>query len=901
MTLTTWKRYFRRARRDEELAREVESYLAHETERNRELGMSAEEAANAARRKFGNPTLTRERVYDRNTVAFLESLSRDVRHGLRQMKANPGFAAVAILSLALGIGANTAIFTLVDQVLVRLLPVENPRELVYLSVDGGRFGSNSGDGMHTFSYPTYVALRDQNTVLRGLTGQRVETVSLVGEDRSEAVTVAMVAGNYFEVFGIKPHLGRLLTPEDDRTLDGHPVAVLQYDFWKAQYQGRPDVVGRTIRLNGTPFTVLGVAGPGFEGTDVGFPNKIWVPVAMRPAITPTDPRLDNERHSWFYLFGRLKPGVTREQAEAAMKVLYRQRQEEELKGPLFAKFPQMRDPFLKQTFRLEPASRGASGLRRQFERPLVILEWLVGAVLLIACSNVAGLLLARGAARQRELAIRGAIGAGRGRILWQLFVESAMLAVAGGALGLALGSVLTKALLRTLPFDPSNLTLSPAPDARVLMFTMAVTALTAILFGMLPAWQNSSVEPGMTMREEAGAVAGGGRAHVRLRKAFVALQVGLSAMLLLGAGVFVRTLRNLQGVDLGLRPENVVQFRATPASPYDLAQKQRLVRSLMEEFAAVPGVRAVGANTTRLFMGGRSDGAITLPGLEERTDTQSFFNGITPGYLEALGIPVREGRDFSWRDWGSGRQMAIVNEALAKEYFRHSPAVGQMMGLGMKVAADTEIVGLAADARYHDVRGEVPRQTFLNMDSRLRMASGINVYARTAGDPAYVMAALRAAAARVDRNVVISDMRTLDEQIGFRMVNERLVSFLSAGFAVLATLLALIGLHGVLSFLVARRTREIGIRVALGCERSRVMKLVAGEMALVIAGGLGAGAAAWYVCGRYVESQLFGVKPNDPVVCGAALALLLAAAAAATLIPAFQAARIDPMRALRHD
>ena len=381
-----------------------------------------------------------------------------------------------------------------------------------LRVDGVRPGGNWGDGRHTFTYPTYLALRDQNTVFSGLTGQRIEAASLLDDRATASVTVAMVAGNYFEVIGVRAHLGRLLTPDDDRHLNGHPVAVLQYDFWQSQYQARSGVIGEAVRLNGIPFTVVGIAAAGFEGTDVGSPTKIFVPVAMQQAIAPTNPRLDDERAAWFYPFARLKAGMTLPQAEAAMKVLYRQRQEAELGQSYFGRFPEVREPFLRQTFTLEPADRGESALRRRFERPLILLECLAAVVLLIACANIAGLLLARGAASQRDLAIRRAIGASRGRIVGQLLTESVLLAAVSAIAALFVGSWLTRLLIALLSTTAGDLSLSAAPDLRVLAFTLALTAFTAVLFGLMPAWQNSRVAPVATLREAAGTIAGG-RTH----------------------------------------------------------------------------------------------------------------------------------------------------------------------------------------------------------------------------------------------------------------------------------------------------------------------------------------------------------------------------------------------------
>ena len=831
------------------------------------------------------------------------SLRQDLKYGARLLRLNPGFAATAILSLALGIAANTSIFTLVDQILLRLLPVENPRELVQFRMEGGRVGSQNGDGLHTFSYPLYIAFRDRNTVFTGLTGQATERLSLAAEDRSEMVETGWVAGNFFQTLGVRPHIGRLLTADDDMPGVISAVAVLQYDFWQSRYAGRRDIVGSTVRLNGAPFTVVGVAAQDFGGTNAGLLTQLWAPINSKAVLAPDLPKeLNDERYSWFYLFARLKAGVTLQQAQSAVRVLYDQRKQEELKGEFFLKFPDTKDRFLRQTVSLVPADRGFSSLRRTFERPLVVLQWLVSAVLLIACTNVANLLLARAAARQREIAIRTALGASRAQIVRQLFVESVILAVAGGVAGLFLSTWLTRGLLRFLPYDPATLSLSTTPDARVLLFTMGITLATAFVFGLVPAFRGSRVSASVTLKEEAGSVAGG-HGHVRLRKTFVALQVALSALLLIGAGLFVRTLDNLRKVDLGFQAENIVMFGVRPATQYDNARKLRVFRSLLESLAAVPGVRAVGANSTRLLTGGRWDSQISIPGVEMKNGNVpwSFFNAVTPGYFDALGIPVKLGRDFSWREWSGTRKLCLVNEALVKEYLDGANPVGRRMGQGRAVPPDTEIIGVFGNARYHDVRDEIPRQTFVNLDGRIDRVGSITVYARVGADPRHIMPALREQSRRVDSNLVIFDMRMMDEQLNMRLANERMLSFLSAGFAVLATILAIIGLHGVLAFVVARRTREIGIRIALGAGQGTVIRLVMHEMIAVILIGLATGVAAAYVCGSYVETQLFGLKALDGLVFAAAIVTLLTAALAAALAPAWRASRISPVRALRYE
>lgn len=833
---------------------------------------------------------------------LIDSVYQDLKYGLRQLRLNPGFAVAAILSLALGIGANTAIFTLVDQIIVRLLPVRDPKELVQLRVEGGRFGSNSGDGTHTFSYPTYVALRDQNDVFSGLTGQRIEDASLVGDDQTEMVSVGLVAGNYFEVLGVQPHLGRLFDVQDDKTRNGNPVAVLQYNFWRNRLAGNREIIGSTIRLNGSPFEVVGVGAPEFEGTDVGLPTQIWVPVTMKPAITPTWDALDDERYAWFYLIGRLKPGVTIEQAQAAMRVLYRQRQEEELKGSFFQKHPESSESFLQQTFKLIPAGRGQSYLRLQYQTPLMILQWLVGALLLIACTNVANLLLARAASRQREVAIRVALGASRGQLIRQLLVENAVLALAGGTAGLLLSSWMTGGLIRILPFDPANLSLSSSPDVRILLFTTGVTLLTALVFGLVPALQCSRISPGGVLKEESGSIAGG-RTNVRLRKIFVALQIGLSCLLLIGAGLFARTLRNLKNVDLGFQTDNIVTMGVRPATIYDEAHKLYGYRSLVEGLASVPGVKTVGANREMLLTGGRWDSMITIPGLEAKEGNQpwGYFNAITPGFLDALGIPLKAGRDLSWSDWGNPKKLCLVNEKLVDEYFGGVSPVGRVIAQGSGKPPDMEIIGVFGNARYEELRGSIPRQVFVAMDSRIRSISSVNVFAHSSGEPRAVMAQLREEVRRIDPNFVIFDMRTLNDQVNMSLSNERLLSFLSIGFALVAALLAVVGLHGVLTFVVARRSREIGIRIALGANRAQVIRLVMWEMLPVILFGIAAGVITGLLFGRLVESQLFGIKAADALVFLASVVILLSTSLTAVFIPASRASRIDPMISLRHE
>ena len=906
-----WRRYLRLLGID--IAADVDDELRFHLEAKRDelvtRGLAPEAAFHEARRRFGDMRAVRRMCVDieRDRVRKMDwkerpsSWRQDFWYGARQLRRNPVFTLTAIVSLALGIGANTAIFTLSDQILLRLMPVERPRELVELRVDGGHVGSQSGDGVHTFSYPTYLAMRDRNTVFAGLTGQMLDGAGIEVNGRNELLDVALVAGNYFEVFGLKPSAGRLLKPEDDRVKMGSPVVVLRYEFWQARFGGDQSAIGSKIRLNGYPFTIVGIGPPGFEGTDVGYPNNVWIPVTMKGAINPNDTSIEDERYAWFYPFARLKPGVSIAQAEAAMRVTFRQRQEEELKMTYFLKNPEERAKFVKQTFRLEPAERGQSTLRGRFERPLIILQWLVGAILLIACSNIAGLLLARGAGRQREMAIRGAMGAGRARLIRQLLVETLLLVCVSGAAGILMSGWATRALLRLVAADPSHMTLTVSPDMRILAFAFGITLVTTLLVGLLPAWQ-ASRPAADALKESAGAVIGGG-SQARLRKAFAGFQVGLSTLLLIVAGLFAETLGNLRHIDLGFQTENVAALTVFTATEYDDARKLQVFRSVVEALATVPGVKAVGANTSQLLTGGRSDGSVHLPGVSAIGNKvpQSFFNSITPGYFETLGIPIKAGRDMTWRDWMSGRRYCLVNEALVKEYFGGRNPVGSMMGRGKDGPLDYEIIGVFGNARYHDPRGPIPKQTFFAMDTRIHFASAMNIFARVQGNPRDAMPLLREQIHRADSNLLIESTGTLEDRLNRRLANERMLALLSAAFALVAVVLAATGLYGVLSFIVARRNREIGIRMALGARRAGVIRLIAGEMSVVILAGLLAGIGVALLCGGFVESQLYGVKPFDWGVFTLSIAVLSACAVLAVAAPAWRASRLDPTLALRHE
>ncbi|MBI4893597.1 MAG: ABC transporter permease [Acidobacteria bacterium] len=831
-------------------------------------------------------------------------MAHDLKAAVRSLGRAPVLTAAAVLSLALGTGANTALFTLVDQIILRQLPVEKPEDLVQFRMNGGRFGSQTGDGTHTFAYTQYQKFRDRNEVFQGVTGLRVERATLVGPDRSELISATMVAGNYFDVLGVKAHAGRLLRNEDNLRKGAHPVVVLQYDFWRNRFGARPEIVGQEIRINGQPFTVIGIAARDFQGTDSGLPTNCWLPVMMKSTITPSWDALDDDRYAWFYIFARLKPGVSREQAQASMRVLYRQIQEEELKGAFFARFPDEKPRFFRQSFLLEDGSKGQSVLRERMEKPLVLLQALVVLVLLIACANVANLLIARATASHREVAIRMAMGAGQSQVARRFLLESLLLSIAGGLAGLAVGYWLTQSLIGLMPTDRNLISITATPDLRILGFSLGVSVLTAILFGVAPAWTATRVQPGAVLKSEAaGGV--GGHGHMSVRKLLAGVQVALCALLLVGAGLFSRSLGNLRKVDLGFQTENIVMFGLRPATRYEDERKLVVYREVLQNLSATPGVKAAGANSTRLLTGGRWDGGLTLPTAPAKLADQpySFYNAVTPGYFEALGMKVMQGRDFTWSDWGSPQRRALVNVELAQKHFGSATPIGHKLGQGRGSQPDTEIIGVFSNAHYHEVRGAVPPQTFVSMGSAqyLTNANAVNVYVRTAGDPRTVIPQIREVVRRTDANLVVSELRLMDEQLDMRLINERLLAFLSSGFSIIAIILAVVGLYGVLAFSVERRTREIGIRMALGAAAGSVVRLVVSEVLLVVSLALLVGLAGAWALTKPMETLLFGLEGRDPSVFALSAAVLLLAAAASAWLPARRAAKLDPMDALRHD
>jgi predicted permease len=841
-------------------------------------------------------------------------MKNDFRFALRTLRKSPVFACIAILSLALGIGANTAIFTLLDQILLRLLPVQNPEQLALLTMRGFHYGGNWGG--NALSYPMYRDFSDHNIVFSGMFCRFPYQIALGFNGRTERVAGELVSGTYFPVLGVGAALGRTFTPDDDRIPNGHPQLMLSYAYWKTRFAGDPSILGKTLLMNGHNFTVIGVAQPGFHGVELGYTTQVFLPIMMLSETIPAS-NLDfkNRRQRWVNAFGRLKPGVTKQQAKTSLQPFFHGMLEMEVKQAAFNNASaEVREKFLKNIIDVLPGSQGRSYLRRQLSTPLWVLMALTGGVLLIACANVASLLIARATSRQKEIAIRLAMGAGRFRIIRQLLVESLILSAAGGVLGLALALWTDRLLLIFMPPD-TTLKISTTPDWRILLFTSAVALLTGIIFGFVPALQSTKPDVAPTLKDTVGGIVGGG-AGVRLRKGLVAAQVTLSLLLLVGAGLFIRSLRNLRDLGPGFSSDNLVAFNVDPSLDGYAADRAKVFyRQLMDAINTVPGVRSVGLASMRILEDNEWDNWVTVEGYHPTaTETPDvYMNSIGPGYFATLGVPILSGRDFTPKDTESQQhgpkpdntspRVVIVNEKFAKKFFGSADqALGRRAGFGIDpdTKLDMEIVGVIKDIKYTNLRDEIPIQMFEPYMAS-PYVSNMTIYVRTSMDADQFFSAVRGKVRDLDANLPLYSMRTMEKQLSNSLLVERLIASLSTVFGFLATLLAIIGLYGVMAYTVARRTREIGIRMALGAFQKHVIWMVMREVLVLVSIGIVAGLAASVALTRLVQTQLFGITANDPITLVLATAGLAAVACAAGYIPALRASRIDAMHALRYE
>jgi predicted permease len=828
---------------------------------------------------------------------------QDARYALRGFRKAPVFTAVAVLSLALGIGANTAIFTLVDQLILRLLPIRDPEQLVILAGRGRHYGGNNG--MNAISYPMYQDLRDRNQVFNGMMCRYRFNATTGIAGQTDVVVAELVSGNYFPLMGIHASAGRVYTASDDLHASQHPYAVLSYAFWKTRFAGDPHILGQTVRVNNYPLTVVGVAQPGFDGMEPGLPVQLFVPMAMAADVRPGFQNMWDRRQRWVNVYGRLKPGESIAQAQAGLQPLFHQIIEGEVVQKPFRQATDFdRQQFLRMWLNVMPGSQGNTNLRRQYEKPLRVLMGVVGLVLLIACANLASLLTARAAARQREIAIRLAMGSSRARMIRQLLTESLLLSTAGGIAGIAMAVFMVQGLVAFLPSRISGYAINASPDGVMLAFTFGLAVLTGLGFGLVPALQSTRPDIAPTLKDQAGNVMGGA-AQVNFRKVLVAAQVGLSLLLLIGAGLFIRSLGNLKSLNPGFQTGNLIQFAISPSSVgYDAPRMRTFYQNLQQRLSGIPGVRSAGLGMMAVLAGNEWDNSVTIDSYAKKTneDIDPHFNAVSPGYFDTLGIHLLTGRDFTVRDEFKAPRVAIVNASFVKRYFGDGIAVGHRIGLGSDpgTPTDTEIVGVVNDARYESLRDDVPLEVYLP-SAQLPGTFGLNAYVRTERDPDSAFRSVRAAVREIDPNLPVTGMKTLDQQLDESLVTERMIATLSSAFGGLATVLAIIGLYGVMAYMVARRAREIGIRMALGAQAGNVVWIVMREVLWLVAAGVAIGLPAAYALSKLVRTQLYGVEPNDPAAMALATLLLAAVALLAGYIPARRAAGYDPVQVLRSE
>lgn len=935
LVMRMWLRaLFHRDSVDHELDEEIRYHIERKTEESIANGMAPHEARRAAVIEAGGIDQAKEKCRDTRGVKWIHDLGQDLRFGLRMLCKSPGFTAVAILTLALGIGANTAIFSLIDALLLRSLPVSNPQELVFLqwsahkrpkfhssSSYGDCFGGRKGEdpGGCSFSLPFFDELRGQPGLFTSLTasggGMRLD---LSGNGPASFVQSQIVSGNYFETLGVRPVVGRLLEPSDDEPT-ATPVTVLSYGYWQKAFGGSPSTIGRTIDLNGIPTSIIGVTEQSFTALTPGHHSDVWMPLSLRPRLNFSwKPGQDDEGSIWMLIVARLSPDVPRKRAEAAVSLLFRNAMLHGAK-PLSAE-----GDAPKVT--LVPAQSGLSGVRGAYETPLFVLMAAVGIVLLIASANVAGLLLARSTARQKEMAVRLALGAGRGRVIRQLLTESILLSVFGGGLGILVAIGGARALTAFVDSGSSQpLGFEAALDMRVLLFTASVALLTGAIFGLAPAMRGTRVDLTPTLRDGAGFAGRSGNHWFNTGNLLVVAQVALTMIVLVGAALVVRTLQNLRDVDPGFDTSNVLNFNINPILVgYRSEKLASLYQDLQSRLSAIPGVTSVSFSADALLSGSLWTTDLHLPNAPDKASVESDYMEVGPGYFETMKIPLLKGREFLPADYApsvyeksvtvapaasgsaSGSapalvpraaQPVIVNETFVRRYLGNSNPLGQRFSHSDPKPDDPGfvVIGVAGDTKYSDLRRDVNPVTFTPV------TSGGWIEIRTASNPSSIIPAVRSVVNQLDINLPISNVMTESDSVDRILFEERLIARFSSFFGVLALVLACIGLYGLLSYEVTRRTREIGIRMALGAGRRDVLSNVVGEGLALSVAGVVIGIAASFGVTRFLGSILFGVRPGDPMTLIVVTGVLLLVALLASWIPARRAMLVDPMVALRHE
>jgi predicted permease len=904
-----------RRRDDKRLQEEIEEHLALQTADNVRAGFPPSEARRQALLKFGAVEAIREEYWAEGGLAFLETLLQDVRFGWRSLRKSPGFTAVAVLTLALGIGANTAIFSVVNSVLIRNLPVRDPQQLVFLTnPDAQGMEQGFGDGDRDFlTYPEFQELSHNNQVLSGLAASASEgpqlSVEIDGQSgEGTPARISLVSGSYFSVLGVDPILGRAFTSDVDMVRDASPMAVISYSFWHGRFAGDSAVLGRKIRIRDTSYDVIGVTPSQFNGETVGLSPDIWVPLSMQSEVYPGRDYLSLEpkpfrKIEWLHAIGRLKAGVSVAQAKVSINVAFQQILQSQT-APMSGEERRM---FLNQHLAVVEGGRGASTLRGDFSKALQILMALVGLILLIACANVANILLARSAARQRELAVRVAMGAGASRLFRQVLTESVLLATIGAAFSLLLAHWADAALLRLVAGGPNPVPLDVHLDSRILAFTLGVAVLSGILFGLTPALRAARIDLSSVLKGTSRSIASSGSqaGRVPVGKILVVAQVALSLLLLVVAGLFLRSFQNLAAVQIGYDSDHLLLFGVSPlSSGFKGPRAAQLLKDIIERLDAVPGVRSASLMDNGLFGGGDSNSDIFVEGAKPKAveTPASRWDMVGPNFFSTTGIPILYGREIGPQDSGNSQRVGLLNQTAAHYYFGDANPVGSRIRVKTTVGpSDFVVIGVVADSKHGSVREKPQRRFYIPFFNPIGDASSANVLVRTSGDPATIVSAVRAAVKQMAANLPLIEVQTMNQRVSQSLATDRTMTKLSGVFGPLAMVLVCIGLYGIMSYAVSGRTSEFGIRIALGAQRGSVLWLILRESLLLMLVGVAIGLPLIFGAGKWISSLLFGVKPADPTALALATALMFATGILACYIPARRAMRVNPIVALRYE